>query len=420
MIVRYVFSGGDLAKKSNAIVGLDVGTTKICAVVGAATENGVEIMGVGEVPSYGLKKGIVINIEKTVKSIQKAIEKAEQMAGLDIDQVYTGISGGHIKGFSSHGMVAIKTKEVTKNDVRRVIDAARAVALPPDREVIHIIPQEYIVDDHGNISEPIGMLGTRLEANVHIVSAAVSSAQNIIKCVNNSGLHVSDIVLQQIASSEAVLSKEEKDIGVALIDIGGGTTDIAIYRQGSLVHTGVISLGGYNVTQDISIGLRTPPQHAEEIKKKHGCCLTSMIRKEDTIEVPSVGGRKPRVVQKQLLAEIIEPRIEEIFQIAHQEIIKSGYEKMIASGIVITGGSCLLSGMPELAEYIFDAPVRRGSPHGISGLSDVVNSPIYATGVGLVLYGMDNKSRNFPIRRQDNHSKIIERMKNWFSEAFIN
>jgi cell division protein FtsA len=322
---------GDLAKKPSAIVGLDVGTTKICAVVGELTDNGISIIGTGEVPSTGLKKGVVINIEATVTSIQAAIEKAEQMAGVDIDSVYTGISGGHIKGFSSHGVIAIKNKTVSKSDVDRVIDAARAVALPTDREVIHIIPQEFIVDNHSAITEPIGMAGTRLEAKVHIVTAAVSSAQNIVNCVNSAGLHVSDIVLQQIASSEAVLSKEEKDLGVALIDIGGGTTDIAIYRMGSLVHTSVIALGGNNLTHDISVGLRTPPQFAEEIKKKHGCCIANMVDKKDTIEVPSVGGRRARVVAKSLLSEIIELRVEEIFQLAYQEIIKSGLEKTIAA-----------------------------------------------------------------------------------------
>ena len=409
-----------MAKKNQYVVGLDVGTTKICAVVGEATDRGVSIIGIGEVPSTGLKKGVVINIDATVKAIQEAIDKAEKMAGCEIDSVYAGISGGHIQGFSSHGVVAIKNKEVTQGDIARVIDAAKAVALPTDREVIHIIPKEFIVDHHGNISEPLGMLGTRLEAKVHIVSAAVSSAQNIVKCVNNSGLHVSNIVLQQIASSAAVLSKEEKDLGVALIDIGGGTTDIAVYQNGSLVHTSVISLGGHNITQDVAIGLRTPPQHAEEIKINHGCCLTSMVSKEDTIEVPSVGGRKPRIILKSRLTEIIEPRVEEIFQLCHQEIVKSGYEKVLASGIVITGGSTLLANMPELAEYIFNAPVRRGSPQGIIGLSDVVNSPIYATGVGLVLYGLDNNKRFFPIRRRDNHSRVFDVMRGWFKEAFIN
>ncbi len=406
-------------KSGEIIVGLDIGTTKICAIVGELTDNGIDIIGIGTHPSKGLRKGVVVNIEATVYSIRRAIEEAELMAGAEISNVYTGIAGGHIKGFNSQGIVAVKDKEVREADIARVIDAAKAVAIPLDREVIHVLPQEFIIDDQGGIKEPLGMAGVRLEAKVHIVTGAVSSAQNIVKCANRTGLNVSDIVLQPLASSEAVLSEDEKELGVCLVDIGGGTTDIAIFSGGSIVHTAVIALGGNNLTADIAIGLRTPAHEAERIKQKYGCALSSMVNKEETIEVPSVGGRQPRVLGRQILCEILEPRVEEIFQLVQREIQKCGFEDLLASGVVITGGSTLLAGMPELAEEVLGFPVRRGMPRGIGGLVDVVKSPMYATGVGLVIYGAKHQDRRmFRIREENVYKKVKGRMREWLEEIF--
>jgi cell division protein FtsA len=406
-------------KGDNLIVGLDIGTTKICAIVGTMTEGGLDIVGIGTSPSRGMRKGVVINIESTVTAIRKAIQEAELMAGCDINSVFAGIAGGHINGINSQGVIAIKSREVTTEDVRRVIDAAKAIAIPMDREVIHILPQEFIVDDQDGIKEPLGMNGVRLEVRVHIVTGAVASAQNIIKSCNKAGVAVGDIVLEQLASAEAVLTPDEKELGVALVDIGGGTTDIAIFVDGAIKHTSVLSLGGNHLTNDIAVGLRTPAQEAERIKQKSGCCLTSMVGKDETIEVPSVGGREPRVLSRQLLAEILEPRVEEIFTLVNRELIKSGYENRISSGLVLTGGSAILPGMPELAEQIFNLPVRRGVPQGIGGLADVVNSPIYATGVGLVKYGSRNlQSSNFAIGQENVFDKVVRRMKEWFGEFF--
>ena len=406
-------------KGDNLIVGLDIGTTKICAIVGTMTEGGLDIVGIGTSPSRGMRKGVVINIESTVTAIRKAIQEAELMAGCDINSVFAGIAGGHINGINSQGVIAIKSREVTTEDVRRVIDAAKAIAIPMDREVIHILPQEFIVDDQDGIKEPLGMNGVRLEVRVHIVTGAVASAQNIIKSCNKAGVAVGDIVLEQLASAEAVLTPDEKELGVALVDIGGGTTDIAIFVDGAIKHTSVLSLGGNHLTNDIAVGLRTPAQEAERIKQKWGCCLTSMVGKDETIEVPSVGGREPRVLSRQLLAEILEPRVEEIFTLVNRELIKSGYENRISSGLVLTGGSAILSGMPELSEQIFNLPVRRGVPQGIGGLADVVNSPVYATGVGLVKYGSRNlQSSNFAIGQENVFEKVVRRMKEWFGEFF--
>ena len=406
-------------KSGEIIVGLDIGTTKICAIVGELTDSGIDIIGIGTHPSKGLRKGVVVNIEATVSSIRRAVEEAELMAGAEISHVYTGIAGGHIKGFNSQGIVAVKDKEVREADIARVIDAAKAVAIPLDREVIHVLPQEFIIDDQGGIKEPLGMAGVRLEAKVHIVTGAVSSAQNIVKCANRTGLNVADIVLQPLASAEAVLSDDEKELGVCLVDIGGGTTDIAIFSGGSIVHTAVIALGGNNLTSDIAIGLRTPAHEAERIKQKFGCALASMVSKDETIEVPSVGGRQPRVLGRQILCEILEPRVEEIFQLVHREIQKCGYEDLLASGVVITGGSTLLAGMPELAEEVLGLPVRRGMPRGIGGLVDVVKSPMYATGVGLVVYGARNLDRRmFRIREENVYRKVKGRMREWLEEIF--
>jgi len=405
--------------KDNLIVGLDIGTTKICAIVGHLTHDGIDIVGIGKVPSKGLRKGVVINIEATVEAVRQALQEAELMAGCEIKSVFVGIAGGHVKGFNSQGVIAIKNREVSNEDIQRVIDAAKAIAIPMDREVIHILPQEFIIDDQDGIKEPLGMNGVRLEAKVHIVTGAVASAQNIIKSCNRAGVDVADIVLEQLASSEAVLTPDEKDLGVVLLDIGGVTTDIAIYAEGAIKHTAVLSLGGNHLTNDIAVGLRTPTGDAEKIKQDYGCCLTSMVGKEETIEVPSVGGRDTRQLSRQLLAEILEPRVEEIFNLANREIIKSGFEDLVASGVVITGGSAILPGMPELAEQVFNLPVRRGNPVDIGGLVDVVNSPVYATGVGLLKYGSRNMSaKNFSIGQENVFDKIFTRMKEWFGEFF--
>jgi cell division protein FtsA len=408
-----------VSKKDSLVVGLDIGTTKICTVVAEVVEGQVNIIGLGTHPSKGLRKGVVINIESTVQSIKKAIEEAELMAGVHLTSVYAGIAGGHIKGINSHGVIAVKNKEIGPNDVKRVIDAASAVAMPMDREVIHIIPQEFIVDDQDGIKDPVGMSGVRLEGRVHIVTGAITSAQNIIKCANRAGLDVDDIVLEQLGSSEAVLTQEERDLGAAIIDIGGGTTDLVIFSSGAIKHTAVFSLAGSHVTNDISMGLRTPAEEAEKIKIRYGCALTSLVRKDDTIEVPSVGGRKPRILSRYTLAEIIEPRVEEILALVHNEILRTGYGNLIASGIILTGGSALLEGIPELAEQVFNVPVRRGTPIGIAGLVDLVNSPMYATGVGLVLYGSRNMAQSrFKVGEGNIFSKVTHRMREWIGEFF--
>lgn len=409
--------------KKDFVVGLDIGTTKICCIVGEIIEPGpqpsIDIVGIGTAPSSGLRKGVVINIDTTVESITKAIEEAELMAGVEISTVYTGIAGGHIKSFNSTGVVAVKEKEISEQDVQRVIDAAKAIAIPLDRETIHIIPQEYMINDQDGIRDPIGMSGVRLEAKVHIVTGAVSSAQNIIKCANKAGLNVAEICLEPIASSEAVLCQDEKELGVVLIDIGGGTSDIAIFKDGAIVHTGVLAIGGNHITNDIAVGLRTPQNEAEKVKIRHGCALASLIKPEETIEVPGVGGRKPRVLSRKLLAEIIEPRVEEIFSLIQREIMKSGYQDLLSAGVVITGGATLLEGMPELAEYIFEMPVKRGLPHSIGGLRDVVNSPKFATAVGLLKYGAKAKGKTrFPIREKNIYDKVRGSMRSWMRDLF--
>ena len=408
-----------MSKKEPLVVGLDIGTTKICTVVGEMVDGQVNIIGLGTCPSKGLRKGVVINIESTVQSIKKAVEEAELMAGCDITSVYTGIAGGHIKGINSHGVIAVKNREITANDVKRVIDAASAVAIPMDREVIHIIPQEFIVDDQDGIKDPVGMSGVRLEGRVHIVTGAITSAQNVIKCANRAGLDVDDIVLEQLGSSDAVLMPEEKELGVAIVDIGGGTTDLIIFCNGAIKHTAMVSLAGSHITSDISMGLRTPLEEAEKIKIRYGCCLASMVRKDETIEVPSVGGRKPRVLSRQTLADIIEPRVEEILTLVQNEVARTGFGNLIASGVILTGGSAILEGMPELAEQIFNLPVRRGTPTGIGGLVDLVNSPMYATGVGLVLYGSRNREQTrFKVGEGNIFSKVTHRMREWIGDFF--
>lgn len=399
------------------IVGLDIGTTKICAVVGEVTGDNINIIGIGTHPSVGLRKGVVVNIESTVESIKKAVEEAELMAGCEISSVYTGIAGGHITGFNSHGIIAVKGTEITQGDVDRVIDAARAVAIPMDREVIHVLPQEFIVDEESGIQNPIGMTGVRLETKIHIVTGAVASAHNIVKCVNRAGLDVCDIVLESLASGESVLTREEKDLGVALLDLGGGTTDLAVFSKNNIRHTFVLALGGNNLTNDISIGLRAPTAEAEKIKKKYGTCLSSQISTDETIEVPGMGGRKPRKLPRQILGEILEPRMEEMFTLIKREIYRAGMENMVNSGVVITGGTALLGGVTEIAESVLNLPARLGRPQGIGGLVDVVNNPMYATAVGLVIFGAKNRSENkFRIRDSNIFNRIMTRMKKWFQE----
>ncbi len=411
-----------MGKKEHLVVGVDIGTTKICAIVGEVTPNGINIVGIGNQPSKGLRKGVVINIDSTVQSIQQAIEEAELMAGCDIHSVFAGIAGGHIRGFNSHGVVAVKDREVRSTDVDRVIDAAKAIPIPTDREVLHILPHEFIVDEQDGIRDPVGMSGVRLEAKVHIVTGAVTSAQNIVKCCNRCGLNVADIVLEQLASGEAVLTLDEKELGVAMIDIGGGTTDLVVYFQGSIRHTAVLALGGNHITNDIAIGIRTPTIEAERIKHQNGCAMASLVNSAETIEVPSVGGRKPRTISRQLLSEIIEPRAEEIFALTKKELDRSGLSHLLTSGVVLTGGSSMMEGMAEMAERVFDLPVRVGLPQGFGGLVDVVSSPIYATAVGLVLYGSKQMVRNSKFRTREHsytvYSKVRSRMKEWFGEFF--
>jgi len=377
-----------MAKRSPLVVGLDIGTYKVSAIVAEIGDDGIEIVGVGTAPSRGLRKGVVVNIDATVDSIGRAVAEAEVMAGCEIRTVYTGIAGAHVKGFNSHGVVAVKSAEVGSSDVDRVLDAARAVALPMDRQVVHVLPQEFIVDEQDGIKEPLGMAGVRLEAKVHIITASITSTQNILRCCQRSGLHVAGIVLEPLASAEAVLTPEERELGVTLVDVGGGTTDIVVFHNGAVKHTAVLPIGGSHLTNDIATGLRTPFAEAEKIKQRFGCAMSSMISRSDTIEVPSVGGRGPRILSRQILAEIIEPRVEEIFSLVSREVARSGFEEILASGVVVTGGSTILDGVPELAEQVFHLPVRRGVPLGVRGLVDVVASPMHATGVGLILFGL--------------------------------
>jgi len=404
------------------IVGLDIGTSKVLAIVGEVSPTGeVEIVGVGHHPSRGMKKGVVVNIESTVQSIQRAVEEAELMAGCQIHSVFAGIAGSHISSFNSHGIVAIKDKEVGSGDIERVIEAARALAIPADQKVLHILPQEFIIDKQEGIREPIGMSGVRLEAKVHIVTGAVSAAQNIIKCVRRCGLEVDDIILEQLASSMSVLNDDEKELGVCIVDIGGGTTDISVFTEGAIRHTAVIPIAGDQVTNDIAVALRTPTQNAEDIKKKYGCALTQLAHREDTIEVPSVGDRPPRKLSRQTLAEVIEPRIEELYGLIQAELRRSGFEDVLGSGIVLTGGSAKMEGMVDLAEEVFHMPVRLGVPQYVGGLKGVVQNPIFATGVGLVLYGAKHRGGSQYATHPRTGSGVkglFGRMKTWFQGNF--
>jgi cell division protein FtsA len=373
------------------VVGLDVGTTKVCAVVGEPRERGgVDVVGLGTAPSRGVRRGIVVNLDATVESIRKAVDEVELMAGVQVERALVGIGGNHLKGFNSRGVIAVSGpgKVIHDEATSRVIEAARAVSIPHDREVLHVLPQEFIVDEQDGIKNPRGMTGTRLEVNVHMITGSVTSAQNLVACAARAGLQVAGTVVEQLASGEAILSEDEKELGVALVDIGGGTTDIAIYEKGAVWHTAVLPVGGDHFTNDIAVGLRAPIPDAEKVKKKHGCALASLVSDDEAVEIPSVGGRKPRQISRHILAAIIEPRAQEVFQLVREEIARAGYEKSLNSGVVLTGGGSLLEGMPEVAEQIFDLPVRRGVPQDVGGLTDVVASPIYATAVGLLRWGL--------------------------------
>jgi len=404
----------------NLIVGLDIGTSKVVAIVGEITPaDEIEIIGIGSSRSRGLKRGVVINIESTVQTIQRAVEEAELMAGCEIHAVYAGIAGSHIRSLNSHGIVAIRDNEVTVSDVDRVIDAARAVAIPTDQKILHILPQEFIIDSQEGVKEPVGMSGVRLEARVHIVTGAVSAAQNIVKCVRRCGLEVDDVILEQLASSYSVLTDDEKELGVCLVDIGGGTTDIAIFTEGAISHTAVIPIAGDQVTNDIAVALRTPTQHAEDIKVQYACALTQLANPEETIEVPSVGDRPARRLARQTLAEVVEHRYEELLILVQNELRRSGYEDLITAGVVLTGGSSKMEGAIELAEEIFHMPVRIGMPQFVSGLADVVRNPIYATGVGLLLFGNRQAQDTLPgINVNTGMRGIWDRMKSWFQGNF--
>jgi cell division protein FtsA len=399
---------------------LDIGTSKVVAIVGKKTEDGlVEIVGIGSHASRGLKRGVVVNIDTTVNAIQRAIEEAELMAGCDIHSVYAGIAGSHIRSMNSHGIVAVRDREVMQADIDRVIDAAQAVAIPADQKVLHILPQEYVIDSQEGIKEPLGMSGVRLEAKVHLVTCAVNAAQNIEKCVQKCDLEVDDIILEQLASAYAVLTEDEKELGVCVVDIGGGTTDIAIFTGGSIRHTAVIPIAGDQVTNDIAMALRTPTQNAEEIKIKYACALTQLAGADETIKVPSVGDRPPRDLSRQALAEVVEPRYEELFTLVQSELRRSGFEDMIAAGIVLTGGTSKMEGVVELAEEIFHMPVRLACPQGVSGLSDVVNNPMYATGVGLLMYGLKQRESGAgDVVKPDGGESLVARIKSWFTGNF--
>ena len=406
--------------EKNMIVGLDIGTSKVVAIVGEiGPDGGIEIIGIGSHPSKGLKKGVVVNIESTVHSIQRAVEEAELMAGCQIHSVFAGIAGSYIRSLNSHGIVAIRDREVMPNDVERVIDAARAITIPADQKILHILPQEFVIDEQDGIREPVGMSGVRLEAKVHMVTGAVSAAQNIIKCVRRCGLEVDDIILEQLASSYSVLTEDEKDLGVYLVNIGGGTTDIAVFTEGSIRHTAVIPIAGDQVTNDVAVALRTPTQYAEEIKIKYACALTQLAASDENIEVPSVGDRPPRRLARQTLAEVIEPRYEELLTLVQAELRRSGFEDLITAGVVLTGGSSKIEGLVDLAEEVFHMPVRLGSPQCVMGLVDVVRNPVYATGVGLLLFGSQNRApRGFDADFGRGVKGVWERMKSWFQGNF--
>ena len=404
------------AASENMIVGLDIGTSKVVAIVGEIVEDGsLNIVGIGSHRSRGLKKGTVVNIESTVDSIQHAIAEAEMMAGCQIHSVYAGIAGSHIRSMNSHGIVAIRDGEVERADIERVIEAAQAVAIPADQKVLHILPQEYLIDAHDGVKEPLGMSGVRLEAKVHLVTCAINAAQNIEKCIRRCNLEVDEIILEQLASSYSVLTEDEKELGVCLVDIGGGTSDIAIFTEGAIRHTGVIPIAGDQVTNDIAMALRTPTDNADEIKIKYACALTQLANDADSIKVPSVGDRPPRELSRQSLAEVVEPRYVELFTLVQQELQRSGFEHLLAAGIVLTGGTSKMEGVVELAEEIFHAPVRIGAPHNVAGLADIVRNPVYSTGVGLLLYGLKQfQERGGIVAKGEPQVNLVGRVKSWF------
>jgi cell division protein FtsA len=413
-----------MPKNERYIVGLDIGTTKISCVIAELRDNGsVDVVGLGAAPSRGLRKGVVINLDATVDAVKSCVEEAELMAGVAVERATVGIAGGHIRSFNSRGVVAISGKDrtVSREDYRRVMDAARAVSIPQDREILHVLPQEFVLDDQGGISQPVGMTGSRLEANVHIVTAATTSIQNLVTCVNRAGIEVRKTVLEQMAASESVLTRDEQDLGVALIDVGGGTTDLAIFEKGSIWHTAVLPAGGDHFTNDLAVGLRTPIPDAERLKKKHGCALATLVEGDDAIEVPSVGGRKARMLSRQVMAEILQPRAEEIFTLIHEEVRRAGFDQLLNAGIVLTGGGALLPGMLEIAEQIFDLPVRLGQPGGVSGLTEPASGPQFATAVGLALYSARNIGKSEALEFSVNPGaflKLGSYVRNWFAEMF--
>jgi cell division protein FtsA len=405
------------------IAGLDVGTTKICCVIAEWSSMGtLDVVGVGVSPSRGLRKGVVVNIDSTVESIKQAVNDAEETAGLEISSVIAGVAGGHIRGVNSRGVVAVsgKYREVSQADIDRALDAARAINLPQDREVIHVLPQTFVIDDQDGVREPLGMSGVRLEVEVHLVTGATTSVRNVVRSVNRAGLQVQDIVLEPLASAEAILSNEEKELGVLVIDLGGGTTDAALFRDGAVWYTGILPLGGDHITNDIAVGLRTPTSDAEDLKRRHGCALTALCREEETVDVPSVGGRKARQLSRHILSEIIQPRVEEIFTLVARDLARAGLEDAAAAGVVVTGGTSIMHGLPELCEQVFDVPVRRGLPEGLGGLTEAVGSPIYSTGVGLALYGARGHSPSQPAPAGDGSlvHRVGRRMREWVGELF--
>jgi cell division protein FtsA len=410
-----------LARHERYVVGLDIGTSKVCTVVGELLdEGGVDVIGLGVAESKGLKRGVVVNLDAAVESIKRSIEEAELMAGVEVGSVHLAVSGPHIKGFNSRGVVAVagKNREVTRDDVRRAIDAARAVSLPVGREILHVLPQDFVVDEQEGIGAPVGLTGARLEVNVHIVTGSATATQNLIGCVNKAGVEVADTVIGQLCAAEAVLTPDEKELGVALLDIGGGTADLAIFERGSLWHTAVIGVGGDHFTNDIAVGLRTPIPEAEKVKRRGGCALSSMVAEDETLEVASVGGRRPRVMSRRILSDILQPRAEEIFHLLWDEISKAGYEKSLNSGLVLTGGGAVLEGMSEIAEQIFDLPIRRGSPAGVGGLADHVANPAYGTGVGLVLYAERHRAPEGARAGGGALTRMVGRLRTVFKEFF--
>ncbi len=404
----------------NMLVGLDIGTTKIAAIVGECNPNGsVEVVGTGIFPSYGMKKGAVVNIESTTQSIRKAIEEAELMAGCDIHSVITGISGSHIRSHHSDGSEPIRDNEVSQEDIQGVIDSARAMALPGDHKILHVLPKEFIVDNQDGVKDPVGMSGIRLEAKVHIVTASVSAEQNILKCITRCGLRVEAVVLQPLASGYAALSDDEKELGVCLIDIGGGTTDVAVFCDENLHHAAVLPIAGDQVTNDIAVALRTPRKFAEEIKQRYACAQAQLLEPADSIEVPGVGERPPRRLERQTLAEVVQPRYEELFQLVRKELQISGLEDSVPAGVVLTGGSSRVQGVVELAEEVFNMPVRRGAPQNVTGLEDIIGNPVYSTGIGLLLYGYQQAQGSYSVVGGSRGvANIWHGVRNWFKGTF--